>query len=91
VGQHLCRKWKFSEWLTEGVLRHHTPLTAAGFSFPGAMIFVAHFVSMSDLTGEIIASLLPTELLARLGLDTEALTAAKEKYFALSPAGLPPK
>ena len=80
VGFDLCAKWSFSSMLTEGVLRHHTPLVDDDFSFPGALIFVAHFVTMSDLTGEIIASMLPMPLLASLDLDVEKLNRARALF-----------
>lgn len=82
VGFDLCAKWDFSPLLTEGVLRHHTPLMKDDFSDPGAVIFVAHFVAMSDLTGEIIASMLPMHLLKSLGLDIDTLNRAQALYSA---------
>jgi HD-like signal output (HDOD) protein len=80
VGFDLCSKWEFSSMLSEGVLRHHTPLVQDDFSDPGAVIFVAHFVAMSDFTGEIIASMLPAPLLEGLGLDVETLNRAQALY-----------
>lgn len=69
IGAALCRKWNFSPTLHEGVLRHHSPLLDGQFSYPGAMIFVAHFVSMSDFTGQTLMNMFPHELLEKLGLD----------------------
>lgn len=74
IGARIFHNWHFSPLLLEGILRHHTPLLDHDFSFP--LIFVSHFVTMSDFTGEIIAHMLPAELLGKLGLTAEDLDAA---------------
>ncbi|UCF44237.1 MAG: HDOD domain-containing protein [Planctomycetota bacterium] len=68
VGMRICRKWKFSPIIQEGVLRHHSPLVDSDFSVPGAIIFVSHFLSASDPSGDIVSSLSAGEVLGRLGL-----------------------
>lgn len=68
VGADLCRKWNLSPTLEQGVLRHHTPLVDDDFSYVGAMIFVAHFVSVSDFTGQMLEKMLPPEVLGKLAL-----------------------
>lgn len=70
VGMRICRKWKFSPIVQEGVLRHHSPLVDSDFSIPGAIIFVSHFLSASDPSGDIVSSLSAGEVLDRLGLTT---------------------
>jgi HD-like signal output (HDOD) protein len=77
VGAELCRKWNFSPTLQEGVLRHHTPLRGEDFSFPGAMIFVAHFVTVSDFTGQTLVAMLPPELMDNLGVTPELFEQAQ--------------
>jgi HD-like signal output (HDOD) protein len=68
IGETLFHKWGFSNALRQGILRHHTPLLREDFSEPGGLIFVAHFVNMSDFTGEILAKALSSDLLARLSV-----------------------
>ncbi len=80
VGSRLCRKWNFSRILEEGVLRHHTPIVNGDYSRPGALLFVAHFVSASDFTGEIVSRMLPCELLEPLNLDKEKFRRTRELY-----------
>lgn len=80
VGMQICRKWNLSPVIQEGVLRHHTPLFDSDFSFPGAIIFVAHFLSFSDPSGDIISTSLPSELFDRLKLTLKDFERAKEIY-----------
>ncbi len=77
VGARVCRKWNFSPLLAEGVLRHHTPLLDGNFSYPGAIIFLAHFATVSDFTGETLAAILPPELLGNLGLTIDRFVRAQ--------------
>lgn len=84
VGYDLFNRWNFSPLLQEGILRHHTPLVGEDFSYPGAMIFVAHFISMSDFTGEIIARILGEHVLNFLGLTHSDLQNARELYDNLN-------
>jgi len=83
VGMQLCLKWHFSIILQEAVLRHHAPLIRHDFSFPGAMIFVSHFVSFSDLTGEILSSMLEPELLSYLNLTVVNFGKAHKMFQTL--------
>ena len=87
VGMAVCRNWTFAPVLQESVLRHHTPLLKDDFSYPGALIFLAHFVAASDFTGDIVATMLPPALFGRLGLTLADFNAARERYLHLSPAG----
>lgn len=80
VGELLFRKWGFSDVMKEGILRHHTPLVSDDFSRPGAIIFVSHFVTMSDFTGETIAKMLGPRLLERLDVSQDELNEAKRRY-----------
>ena len=80
VGTRICRKWNFSPIIQEAVLRHHTPLCNGDFSFAGALIFISHFVSMSDPSGEILATLLATQVLSKLDLSETDFEKAKQMY-----------
>ena len=80
VGMQLCSKWNFSPLLNEGVLRHHTPLLGDDFSPLGAVIFVSHFVALSDFTGQMLVERLPSELLNRLNLSGNAFQKAQRIY-----------
>ena len=80
VGMQLCRKWKFSPVLQEVVLRHHTPLINEDFSFPGGLIFIAHFVSFSDMTGAILSTMLGPELLSRMHISMENFSKAQQSF-----------
>ncbi|UCC23428.1 MAG: HDOD domain-containing protein, partial [Planctomycetota bacterium] len=57
VGMRICQKWRFSPIIQEGVLRHHSPLVDGNFSAGGAIIFLSHFLSASDPSGDIVSSL----------------------------------
>lgn len=80
VGTLICKKWNLSPVIYEGVSRHHTPLIDGDFSFPGGIIFVSHFVSTSDPSGDIISTAFPHELFDRLNLSTAGFEKAKEVY-----------
>jgi HD-like signal output (HDOD) protein len=80
VGMQLCRKWKFAPILQEIVLRHHTPLIDGDFSFAGGLIFIAHFVSFSDMTGAILSTMLGPELLDRLHISMANFTEAQQIF-----------
>lgn len=76
IGDRIFANWHFSPIMREGIARHHTPMLDRDLSFPGGMIFVSHFVTMNDFTGEILCQMLPPELLEYLGLTREHLDEA---------------
>jgi HD-like signal output (HDOD) protein len=80
IGHALFEKWGFSEWLCEGVLRHHAPLRDGTFCPPAGVIFVSHFITMPDFTGTIVAHLLPTEILRNLSLHARDLDHVRTLY-----------
>ena len=80
VGARICRRWNFSPVIQEAVQRHHTPLANGDFSFAGALIFISHFVSASDPSGEILATLLATEVLSKLKLSAADFEKARNTY-----------
>ena len=80
VGMKICKKWNLSPVIQEGVSRHHTPLINGDFSFLGGLIFISHFLSFSDPSGDIISTALPDELFQRLNLTHDGFEKAKEKY-----------
>jgi len=80
VGAQICQKWNFSPVIQEGILRHHTPLVDNDFNFAGALIFISHFVSVSDPSGEILATLLATKVLAKLNLSEADFDKARNIY-----------
>ena len=80
IGMRICRKWNFSPIIQEGVLRHHTPLFDSDFSFAGAIIFISHFLSASDPSGEILSTLMASEVLAKLNLTSTDFDKAKKIY-----------
>jgi HD-like signal output (HDOD) protein len=80
VGMQLCSKWNFSPLLNEGVLRHHTPLLDDDFSPLGAVIFVSHFIAISDFTGQMLVDKLPSEFLDRINLSGNAFEKAQDIY-----------
>ena len=88
VGMRICRKWNFSPIIQEGVMRHHTPLINGDFSFPGAIIFIAHFLSASDPSGEIISTLLATEVLTKLNLTSDDFDNARKIYKSRTTSSL---
>ncbi len=77
IGERLFSKWRVSGIMTEGIMRHHSPMVDDDFCLPGAIIFVSHFVTMSDFTGEIIAKMLPANLLDALHLSPRAIDEAR--------------
>jgi len=80
VGMRICRKWNFSPVIQEGVSRHHTPLINSDFSFPGGLIFISHFLSASDPSGDIISRLLPAEIMGKLNLTAAYFNKARNIY-----------
>jgi HD-like signal output (HDOD) protein len=80
VGARICRRWSFSPVIQEAVLRHHSPIMNGDFSFAGALIFLSHFVSASDPSGEILATLLATKVLNKLDLTPVDFEKAKDQY-----------
>lgn len=82
IGEQIGRKWNFSHFMQEGILRHHSPLIEDDFSYLGAMIFIAHFVTSSDFTGEMLCRMLPDELRDRLDLGSQDFDNARAAYQA---------
>ncbi len=82
LGCELFRRWGFSNAMQHGILRHHTPLLGNDFNRLGGIVFVAHFLTMSDFTGETIAKTLRPQLLERMGLNAELLERARDEYRA---------
>ncbi|MHC4207740.1 MAG: HDOD domain-containing protein [Planctomycetota bacterium] len=80
VGARICRRWKFSPVIQDAVLRHHSPIMNGDFSFAGALIFISHFVSASDPSGEILATLLATKVLNKLDLTPIDFEKARDQY-----------
>ena len=80
VGEQICKKWSISLYMQEGILRHHTPLIEDDFSYLGAMIFLAHFVTYSDFTGEMLSKVWPVELCEKLDLDLNNFKEATNEY-----------
>jgi len=84
VGMEICRKWNFSTIIQEGVLRHHTPLINSDFSFPGALIFISHFLSASDPSGDILSTLSAAEIVTNLNLSPADFDRARDIYKSRS-------
>jgi HD-like signal output (HDOD) protein len=82
IGEQICNKWNFSYYMQEGVLRHHSPLINGDFSYLGGMIFITHFITNSDFTGEMLCKMLPIELIDKLGLDSNDIKKAREDYLS---------
>jgi len=80
VGARICRRWNFSPVIQDAVLRHHSPIMNGDFSFAGALIFLSHFVSASDPSGEILATLLATKVLSKLDLTPIDFEKARDQY-----------
>ncbi len=80
IGMRICRKWNFSSIIQDGVLRHHSPIYDSEFSFAGALIFVSHFLSVSDPSGEILSSLMASEVLNKLALTSSDFDKARDIY-----------
>lgn len=80
VGAQICRKWNFSPIVQEGILRHHTPLVDNDFSTPGAIIFVSHFLSASDPSGDILSTLSAAEIVGKLKISEADFDKARSIY-----------
>jgi HD-like signal output (HDOD) protein len=80
VGTQLCIKWNFSKLMQDAVLRHHTPLIKKDLNYLGGLIFVSHFISFSDFTGQIISTTLGQELLEVLDLTEKKFIEAQQIY-----------
>ena len=80
VGARICRRWNFSPVVQEAVLRHHSPILDGDFCFAGALIFLSHFVSASDPSGDILATLLASKVLNKLDLTPVDFERARDLY-----------
>jgi HD-like signal output (HDOD) protein len=80
VGMQLCRKWHFSKLMQDGILRHHTPLIKKDLNYLGGLIFISHFISFSDFTGQIISTTLGRELLEAMDLTEKNFLEAQQLY-----------
>jgi HD-like signal output (HDOD) protein len=80
VGMQLCRKWNFSQIMQDAVLRHHTPLIGNDLNYLGGLIFISHFITYSDFTGQIISTTLGQELLDALDLTERKFIEAQQIY-----------
>jgi HD-like signal output (HDOD) protein len=80
VGMRICKKWNLSPVIQEGVSRHHTPLIDGDFNFVGALVFISHFLTYSDPSGDIISTALSEELFERLNLSRADFEKAKKVY-----------
>lgn len=80
IGEQLTKKWSFSHYMQEGIRRHHSPLIDDDFNYLGGMIFMAHFVTYIDFTGQMLAEVLQSELCDRLGLDINGFEEARKEY-----------
>jgi len=77
LGHGLFEKWRLADELKEGILRHHSPLIDHDYSFWGAVIFLAHFVTMSQFTGDEMMRFLPAQLFRELSLRAADLDEAR--------------
>jgi len=82
VGMQICKKWSFSPFMQEGILRHHSPLIKDDFSRLGATLFLAHFIASSDFTGEMLAHMLPLDVLDRLNMSNADFQQVRQEYFS---------
>ncbi len=80
IGAEICRRWNFSPIIQDGVLRHHSPLIDSDFSMPGAVIFVSHFLSASDPSGDILSTLSAGEVVERLKIKAADFDRARSIY-----------
>jgi len=80
AGARVCQRWHLPEELEEAVSRHHTPLIDDDFSFHGSIILLAHFIVVSDFTGEIINRLLPDRLFQKMNITPEQIATASRLY-----------
>jgi len=81
VGREICKKWNFHPIIQESVSRHHTPIADGHFSFGGGIIFVSHFLSASDPSGDIISTFSPAiEVLSNLKLTSDDFIEARKIY-----------
>jgi HD-like signal output (HDOD) protein len=83
VGMQLCRKWHFSKLMQDGILRHHTPMINNDLNYLGGLIFVSHFISYSDFTGQIISTTLGQELLEAMDLTEKEFLEAQQIYESI--------
>ncbi|MHC4112398.1 MAG: HDOD domain-containing protein [Planctomycetota bacterium] len=80
VGMQICKKWNLSPIIQDGVYRHHTPLIDGVFNYLGGLIFVSHFLSYSDPSGDIVSTALPDELFERLSITTADFEKSRQIY-----------
>ena len=86
VGNKICGKWQFSEKLQEAVLRHHTPILTDDFNEEAAFVLLAHFVSMTDFPIDMLLTVYPEDIIEKMGLSIDRITAARSDYIELEKA-----
>ncbi|MBD3321683.1 MAG: HDOD domain-containing protein [Chitinivibrionales bacterium] len=79
AGAHICQKWGLSPLLQETIQNHHTPLEGGIHREPG-YIFLAHFCTFDEISDMMLATVLPAESIAGMGLSPDKLVAARKEY-----------
>jgi putative nucleotidyltransferase with HDIG domain len=74
IGARICRKWRFPELFETCIRWHHKPVHDDLFSREGAIILLAHILTIPGISAEIIATALPPDRMSELNLDPENLS-----------------
>lgn len=77
VGEKICEKWQFSNYLQEAIRRHHVPFNGT-FYEQAAFILIAHFVSMKDFPIEMVFTILPEKNMQNMNLTKDKLAQARK-------------
>ncbi|MBN1674292.1 MAG: HDOD domain-containing protein [Kiritimatiellae bacterium] len=81
VGGRICRKWNFPRLFREAALRHHAPRHNGSLSREGAIVFLAHMITIEGLSAAAAVAALHEDALANLRLSPEKLGQAKDAYW----------
>ena len=74
IGARICRKWRFPEVFESSIRWHHKPVHDDSFSREGAIILLAHILTVPGISDEVIATALPPDRMRELKLDPEKLS-----------------
>lgn len=81
AGKEISQKWEFSEKLQDALLYHHTPFVD-GIHKEAAIIFLAHFLTMENVSDEMLCGIFPADKKEELGLSDTIILNARKAFFS---------
>jgi putative nucleotidyltransferase with HDIG domain len=76
IGAMMCHKWNFPDQFEESIRRHHSPIFNGELCPLSATIFLAHILSVPNLSEDLVATALPDTAFSELNLTPETVVDA---------------